>query len=208
MSILHGASGINDNTIVYIVNALNGEVKQANTLAQHAGAQAADNAEAIEDIQYEIGNIHTDYALAVDLTEAKAQITATSSQVADLVTQNGDIVGQLAGKVDTSTFTQTAQSITEEFESINGADGDLTKMKTWIQADISGLQLGSSENSIRMVITSSEIAIYDGNDKVTFWSNVQQQTPKEFIVPTGGSFQMGNFRWVPRSSGNLSLVKV
>ena len=205
MSILNGASGLNDNTLVYIVNALNGEVKKVNTLASDADRIARQAEDGIEQVVLLITNVRSDFTSALELKADLSQLTMTEATVADLVTEYGDLVDTVALKVDTSTFTQTAQNLTAAFQTTSN---DVDTLKTWIQAGIDGLLLASSNSTVKLRVKNDRIEIIDGNDVVTFWSNVQQQTPKEFIIPTGGSFQMGNFRWVPRSSGNLSLVKV
>ena len=203
--ILNGASGNNPNTIIYIVNALNKDVARINTLATGANTIAREAADGVEQVVLLVTNVRSDFTSALELKADLSSLTMTNATLADLVTEYGDLVETVALKVDTSTFEQTAENITETFTSVNG---DLDMLKTWIQAGIDGLLLGSSDSQVKLRIQNDKIEIIDGNDVVTYWSNVQQQTPKEFIVPTGGSFTIGNFRWVPRSSGNLSLVKV
>lgn len=203
--ILQGASGNNANTIIYIVNALNGDIKKVNTLADGANTIARQAADGVEQVVLLVTNVRNDFTSALELKADVADLTMTNTTLADLVTEYGDLVETVALKVDTSTFQQTAENITETFTTVNG---DLDLLKTWIQAGIDGLLLGSSDSTVKLRIQNDKIEIIDGDDIVTFWSNVQQQSPKSFIVPQGGSFTMGNFRWVPRSSGNLSLVKV
>jgi len=197
--------GVQGNTIMYIVNALDGNIKKVNTLATTAGTVAREAADGVEQVILLVTNVREDFTSALELKADLASLQMTETTLADLVTEYGDLVETVALKVDTSTFTQTAQTITETFETVNG---DLDAFKSWIQADASGLTLGNNASQVKLKIYNDRIEIIEGNDVVTFWSNVTQQTPKELIVPEGGSLTLGNFRFVVRSSGNVSLVRI
>ena len=206
----------NANTIVYIVNALNGEIKTANTLATAAGIIAEQAADGVDQLIITIGEISTDYVSQLQYNEAVARISFQETQTAQLIDQNGNLVGQLALMVNQSELTQTANSITAYFTqqitdvntALSGTDADVQEVRSWIQESADGILIGKSNSPVKMRITNSQIQIIENNNVITYWSNQAQLTPQALTIPQGGNFTLGSFRFVPRSSGNLSLVKV
>jgi hypothetical protein len=213
MSILHGAGGTNDNTIVYIVNALNGEIKQVNTLATTAGQIAQEAADGVETVVLVISNVREEFANELELKANIARLELTETTVADLENQYGEVVAsavQLASR--TSTLEQTATSLTTSFVTLSSTLGQtedsLEEVRSWIQESADGILIGKSNSPVKMRITNDQIQIIENNNVITYWSNQAQLTPQSLTIPQGGSLTLGSFRFVPRSSGNLSLVKV
>lgn len=48
----------------------------------------------------------------------------------------------------------------------------------------------------------------EGGDPVAVFAATGVELPQETVIPENGTLQMGNFKWMPRSSGNLSLVRI
>ena len=209
MSILNGASGQNDNTIIYIVNALNGDIRRADTLAKQAGALAHKAENDAEQAVLLIANVRDEFWSELELKADHATLEITQNTVADLVNEYGELVDVISLKADSSEVTQTANSLTTTFtQMINETNGNVTTLQTYIQETADGLLVGKNTSPVKLRITNDRIEIIEGNKVVTYWSNMIQVTPSSLVIPEGGNFTMGNFRWVPRSSGNLSIVKV
>ena len=215
MSLLNGASGQNDNTLVYIVNALNGSVKKVNTLAEEAGRIARNAEDGVADVVIEITNVSEEFAAALSAADNAIRSELAQQWIADIQTILADgsyTTEQAVLSAISSAVEQTASSLTASFnQSLLDMDTNIrTDISSFIQQDASGILLGRSDSPVRLRITNSQIQIYNVNDDdvITYWNIEEQRTPKALSVPTGGQFSLGNFRFVPRSSGNLSLVKV
>ncbi len=195
------------------VTQLASSVRIVNTLATTAGEVARQAAEDAEQNGLNITEIRETYASEVELTAALNQIDVVRTTVADLTDQYGAIVEENAViNQNISSIQQTADDLTLNFttlsENLNNVDGELDAYSSWIQADSDGLTLGNSASNIQLEITNDGIAIIVDGQQSTYWNVEAQQTPQTLIIPEGGSFTLGNFRFAPRASGNLSLVKV
>lgn len=204
--ILQGASGLNANTLIYIVNALNKDLGRVSTLVDETGLIASTAADGVAAVVLRLDHVEEDFSSAIRLKADQASLVMTQQTVATYV---NDLTGAVADivvlKTDTSELSATAQTLTANFSSLTSDYGEI---RSWIQADSNGLTLGKEDSDIQMHIFNDRIEIRQGNDVATFWSNAAQQTPKEFIIPEGGSFTMGNFRWIARTGGSMSLIKV
>jgi hypothetical protein len=228
MSILNGASGQNDNTIIYIVNALRGDVKTVNTLAMDASraAQAANDG-VTEIVTVTIQNLQSNFTSELSKTDSSIR-SYVSEQVGGevLVKKIGEqgieeILNKSQKIQEMSTeLEQTSSAFIFQFQNEQGAIPGLTNeinaFKSWIEANSGGLILGNDTSTIQLKVMNDGIQIYSRDnpgEPITFWNSEQQLQPRQVIIPTGGSLTIGNFRWVPRTGpdgqpGNLSLIKV
>jgi len=225
--------GVNGNTLVYIVNALNGEVKRVNTLVKEVAKYAN---EGLSSLTIDLERVEELYGALVELTDTEFATRLTKAilktyKVGGTYTDNNGNIVEVGGEDSiiteldeiSSSLRQTADNITAMFtsrdasiETLNSTTGNLTitttELKSYIQSDINGITLGRSDSPVKLKIMNDGIYIVnttdDTEEKITYWNTQEQRTPKSLIVPTGGNFSMGNFRFVPRSSGNLSIVKV
>ena len=209
----------NDLAVKYLVDALNKDVEQVNTLAKKADYVAT---KAEDDAQTSLTRIE-------NVSETlSGEITRTESLIRSELKQQwrADIVDGVTGEILSqneilqfvaSAISQSASDITFAFEQADALTN--TTISSFFQfSPITGLYIGNSESPIRLRLKNDRIELVrfpdannidDEPEVVTYWTTDIFASPLAFNIPAGGSFTMGNFRWVPRkATGNLSLVKV
>lgn len=67
--------------------------------------------------------------------------------------------------------------------------------------------IGADQNPITLKLVNDQLGIYNGGTLIDSFA-ASGTTTQNLIIPAGGSFSMGNFKWAPRSSGALDLVWV
>ena len=144
---------------------------------------AASNASAIESIQI------TQTTFESDLDGIRGEVEGLATTVDGMNTRISTEMEQLA---DRFSFTFNTQSDLETFQKyIRFIDGKI--------------YIGESDNELSLCIANNRISFMSGDSEVAYIS--QQKlfiTDAEFL----NSITLGNFAFVPRSSGNLSFLKV
>lgn len=183
-------------------------VKKARSIAQLASDLATLAENGVENLTVDIQNVSEEFSASLVSLDSTLRTELKQEWVADI--NVGDEHLQAAIEAVSSSLTQTATEIRQEFvqEDLDLQTGILNTIATYIQSTADGILVGRSDSPVKLRITNARIEIIENDEVITYWSNVAQVTPGELIVPQGGSFSMGNFRFVPRSSGNLSIVKV
>lgn len=87
------------------------------------------------------------------------------------------------------------------------ADIDDLKAHIVIGSDGSMTFIGSDGNPITLRLVNDQLGIYNGSDLIDSFAASGTMT-QNLTIPDGGSLSMGNFKWVPRSSGSLDLMWV
>jgi len=205
----------NDNTIKYLVDALNKDVLRVNTLATRSGLAALEAQEGVENALTVIGTVYENLGGLIEALPDRLSSRYRAEWLADIENGDGEVVGTKSLYTAQSELSQTASAIRTDFEQ---ADTDYQNyVHTYIQFDANGITLGEIGSPLKLVITNERIEIWNmdfsQDEPITYWDTHILHTPKALEVPTGGNFTIGQFRWVPRSGqngqpGNLSLVKV
>ena len=212
----------NGLTIEYLVNALNGKSNQANTLAKAIAEGLIAFEEATGE---EIRLIYTNISETVS-----GEIAKSEDKLATRFRQEwrGDIKDGVTGEIYGTDFLknyvesavqQSADALTLAFESADAVQD--TTFGAAFRFDAQGnLYVSKTDSPIKLRITSDRIQMirYESQNPdieteqpqvVTEWRYNIFRLPTAVEIPSGGSFQIGNFRFVPRSlTGNMSIVKV
>lgn len=145
-------------------------------------------------------------------------VNALSSQVSETYYTKDDAA--TLETTLTNKITQTSDNIDIAFSEINNTIDDLKSEdeanKNAIQSVTSHILIGPATMTFRvdgaeyeLQITNTGVTIsVPGGDVVAEFSADGVLLPSQTEVPLGGTFTLGNFRWTPRSSGNLSMVYV
>ena len=134
------------------------------------------------------------------ILEALADYATTS----DLETLQETISSQLSVMADQIEIrlTQTAQQIQDVGGDLQAQYAELSK---YFKFTADGLVIGQEGNEITLKVDNDRISFLDGGLEVAWITNKQLTiTDATFL----NSLRIGKFAWIPRRSGNLSLVKV
>lgn len=134
------------------------------------------------------------------ILEALADYATTS----DLETLQETISSQLSVMADQIEIrlTQTAQQIQDVGGDLQAQYAELSK---YFKFTADGLVIGQEGNEITLKVDNDRISFLDGGLEVAWITNKQLTiTDATFL----NSLRIGKFAWIPRRSGNLSLVLV
>lgn len=134
------------------------------------------------------------------ILEALADYATTS----DLETLQETISSQLSVMADQIEIrlTQTSQQIQDVGGDLQAQYNELSK---YFRFTADGLVIGQEGNQLTLKVDNDRISFLDGGLEVAYISDKQLYiTDAHFL----NSLRIGNFAWMPRRSGNLSLVKV
>ena len=85
---------------------------------------------------------------------------------------------------------------------------EINAMSYYIRYENGVVIVGKTDSPTSIRISNEQIALYYGNEMLSYWNQNRQYTPKELQIPTGGKFTLGDILFQPRTSGNMSLMWV
>lgn len=160
---------------------------------------------------------------AVDTANGVA--TSTSEQITQVVKDSQEIIlaalAEYATTSDLESLRETVSSqlsvmaeeielrFTSTSERIEDVNGDLqaqyAELSKYFKFTADGLVIGQEGNEITLKVDNDRISFLDGGLEVAWITNKQLTiTDATFL----NSLRIGKFAWIPRRSGNLSLVLV
>lgn len=162
--------------------------------------------------------IRADYTVNTDaiIEEVKREVTSLIQQTSDAlkfeVSEQYATQDEVKSVINT-TMTQLADSFeflfTELRTYVDSNDADareqFTEIKKYIRFEDGNIVLGDNKNKITLRLENGRIVFLDQGAEVAYFTNQQ-------LTVTHGSFlnsmRIGDFAFIPRSNGNLSLVKI
>ncbi len=188
------------------------------TVATLTGSDAAGDRRNAQGIQKVERVVLKDYNLnvAVAMEETKATLSSliqqTSEELRLEVSEQYATNDEVESAISTS-MTQLAESFeflfTELQTTVDANDAEareqLTTIQKYIRFEDGNIVLGESGNELTLRIENDRISFLDDGAEVAYLSN------KRLVVLDGHflhSLQIGNFAFLPRENGNLSLTKV
>ena len=187
-------------------------------LASLTGADAAGDKKSTNELNKVEHSIRAEYQLNV-----AAAIEAATTTLSSLIQQTSDAIrlevsetyttGEELESMISTRIEQLADSITVTFtdlqaivdENADAADQRFQEISSYIRFENGNIILGESSNELTLVIQNDRISFLDQGAEVAYISD------KQLFITEGNfldSLQVGNFKWLPRENGNLSLVKV
>lgn len=160
---------------------------------------------------------------AVDTANGVA--TSTSEQITQVVKDSQEIIlaalAEYATTSDLESLRETVSSqlsvmaeeielrFTSTSERIEDVNGDLqaqyAELSKYFKFTADGLVIGQEGNQLTLKVDNDRISFLDGGLEVAYISDKQLYiTDAHFL----NSLRIGKFAWIPRRSGNLSLVLV
>ena len=175
-------------------------------------------------------DLHTNYETAVDtrsyiqqtersLTQGIATTYVSNQALANALLEYSpteQIEQNYYTKEETNTIADglaseiqlTDDNLTIAFSQISNADNKINAMTYYIRYQNGVIIIGKTDSPTSVRISNDQIALYYGNEMLSYWNQNKQYTPKELQIPAGGKFTLGSILFQPRSSGNMSLMWV
>lgn len=189
--------------------------KEVETLT---GADAAGDRSAQSELHKTEVSIRADYKqnIAQAIQETKETLTSLIQQTEEAirleVSESYATNGEVDSKISTS-LTQLSDSFTFLFDTLeqkvdeNDAEAraQFAERQKYIRFKDGNILLGEEKNTLELKIQKDRISFYDDGAEVAYFSN------KKLVVLDGhflNSLRIGDFAFLPRDNGNLSLVKV
>lgn len=119
-----------------------------------------------------------------------------------------DAVGENLDRVERQLSTEIQQLEESVTITINETNENLDEIKTHYRFDETGETIGKTNSQKSIKLSNDGIDMMVNNESVTKWNQDEMYTPTRVRVPVGGSLQLGDFIFQPRSSGNISLLFV
>ena len=145
-------------------------------------------------------NITNSYESALDVTVGK--ITASVSETYAKKDELSSVENRLSSKIDLTSqnlsisFTKSTDEIKDKLQ------GFRNEVTTYIRFDVDGMELGKIGNRFKTRLTNEKLAFLQDNEEVAYISNNKMYIT-DAEVRRG--LILGNYSFVPRSNGNLSL---
>lgn len=131
----------------------------------------------------------------------KLEVSETYARGEDVESMISTSIQQLSDSIS-FTFTEL-QKVVDSNADI--ADQRYQEIVSYIRFENGDIILGETGNELVLRIQNDRISFLDQGAEVAYISN------KQLFITDGNflnSLQVGNFKWLPRENGNLSLVKV
>ena len=119
-----------------------------------------------------------------------------------------DIANEEASQVADTLRTELNQSIESVDIIATKTSGDLDELKMHYRFDAEGETIGKSDSDKSIRLANDGINMMVNDEPVTRWNQDEMYTPVKVMVPVGGSLQLGDFVFQPRTNGNMSLFYV
>lgn len=100
------------------------------------------------------------------------------------------------------------QTITESIENVDGkVNTNYAELLKYIRFIDGEIILGEEGNAITLTISNDRLSFKQNGVEVAYLSENNLHIGNA-VVKEGGTLQLGNFAFVPRSDGSLSFIKV
>lgn len=161
--------------------------------------------------------------LADGLKDANEQIAQTALNMQSLLDRTAqEIISQMSSTYTSATefdeyqksvatmFSQTAEAFSFQFDSvikqITTLNGDtnqmLSEISKYIRFTDGNIELGRSDSALLLRIMSDRISFLLNNVEIAYFSSGRLYVENLEAIKT---LTVGNFSWLPRTSGNLSM---
>ena len=135
--------------------------------------------------------------------------TDTLNEVADKYVTNKDY--EEFKTMTSSSIEQTSNDVTIKFntttQNIQSIGGELTQFKESVQTNIKlhddGISIGKTDNPFSVDITNQKMSFKDQGIEVAYISNQEMRITDAIIE---NALTLGNFKFIPRLTGNVSLI--
>jgi hypothetical protein len=160
----------------------------------------------IANVNSQLTKIYTEVSTSISeveqtSTEIKLSVTQLDQRTSDydqFKTTTSSTIDQLADEID---LRVTKETYSESYET---QQAQISEIQKYFRFTEDGLYIGESGNELELRVDNGIIGFYDNGLEVAYFTN------KKLVVTTADflkSVQIGDFKFVPRKSKNLSLIK-
>ena len=196
----------------------NDRVVLGKTISSLTGADVASARKNDDSLKRLNRAIRSDYNVNIEavLQETKTEMSTLIQQTTEALTL--EVNEQYATQDEmqaaiTTTMTQLSDSFEFLFTElrttvdVNDAEAreQLSEIKKYIRFEDGNIVLGQAGNRITLRLENNKISFLDNGGEVAFFTNNQLTVKDAKFL---NSMQIGEFAFIPRANGNLSLVKI
>lgn len=196
----------------------NDRVVLGKTISSLTGADVASTRKNDDSLKRLNRAIRSDYNVNTEaiLEETKTEMSTLIQQTTEALTL--EVSAQYATQDElreaiTTTMTQLSDSFEFLFSELrttvdaNDAEAreQLSEIKKYIRFEDGNIVLGQSGNLITLRLENNKISFLDNGGEVAYFTNNQLTVKDARFL---NSMQIGEFAFIPRANGNLSLVKI
>ncbi len=141
-----------------------------------------------------------DANLQSSIDELVSEISSTYYDKSDVDQQVGSLssrITQLSGSINFSFLEELAIAVPNQSER-------LAILESYIKLSQEGIELGNSESPVKLRISNDRISFVQNDNEVAYISDSQLYITNSRF---NGQMRVGNFAWIIRSNGSLSLTK-
>lgn len=182
------------------------------SLTESTASQIEQTAKAVE------ANVTKETTRAIREVEQRNSSAIAQSEEAIILRVSEDYytkgeTDELIGSVSTQ-IEQTAEGINITFSEMQqniddvqaNADARFSALQSYIQLAGGTITLGEIGNEVTLKIENDRIGIYVNGNPVTYWTKDDFVSPFTLRIPVGGRLILGDFAFIPRSSGSLDFT--
>lgn len=157
----------------------------------------------IDDAVNESANTIKDQYTAM-INQAADQINLIVQQLQQTTTQQGTTISNISNQLQiTSDMAQFVKTTVETLQDVVDGKIDSVTIEEWARFDGASLELGTSDSPFKCLLTNTELAFYQGDNKVAWISNNELHVLTAVIATSIGC---GNFMFIDEGSLGFSLI--
>ena len=164
------------------------------------------NAEWIRTGQLIVLDTNGNETFFADYVTGEVRINATHFNV--MVGSEAKSIEDIASEATGALRTEINQTLTEVEVTVSQTSEDFDELKMHYRFDAEGETIGKSDSDKSIRLANDGIDMMVNEESVTKWNQNEMYTPVKVMVPVGGSLQLGDFVFQPRTNGNMSLFYV
>lgn len=203
-----------------LLNPADSKITLGKDVRTLTGAGVAGDAAGLDTLHRVIREAKADYTLGI-----AAAVEQTELRLSSLIEQASEAIKLEVSKTYTSneemeaaistSLTLLSDSLNIQFTELKAvvdshdanAQTQFNEIYKYIAFRDGGIELGSSENTVTLTIENDMIVFRKNGQPFGWWDGVDFHTGN-IVVEVTERAQFGNFAFVPRSNGSLSLLKV
>lgn len=157
----------------------------------------------IDDAVNESANTIKDQYTAM-INQAADQINLIVQKLQQTTTQQGTTISNISNQLQiTSDMAQFVKTTVETLQDVVDGKIDSVTIEEWARFDGASLELGTSDSPFKCLLTNTELAFYQGDNKVAWISNNELHVLTAVIATSIGC---GNFMFIDEGSLGFSLI--